>query len=118
MSDWLYNQQGKPILIYDGTNIRDAKGNLITWISGKNVYSLNAQHIGWFEGGVIYDSKNKALVFLPDATGHLPYKPGLYGACGIPGLTGVSGRPGFPGAPGRPGFSGWSDEDPLAYLSK
>lgn len=118
MSSWLFNRYGKPVLIFDTTNVRDARGKLIAWISGRNVYSLSAKHIGWFEGGVIYDNRNKALVFQSNAEGHLPSRPGLSGAPGLPGLSGVPGRPGFPGAPGRPGFSGWSEEDPLNYFSK
>lgn len=118
MSSWMFNRHGKPVVIYDVTNIRDPRGRLIAWISGSNVYSLQARHIGWFDGGVIYDSKNKALVFLSNATGHLPYRPAMSGTPGLPGLSGIPGRPGFPGAPGRPGFSGWSDEDALTYLSK
>ena len=67
---------------------------------------------------MVYDNRNRALVFLSNATGYLPSRPGLAGAPGLPGLSGVPGRPGFSGSPGRPGFSGWSNEEPLAYLSR
>ena len=66
--------------------------------------------------GVIYDSNNKALGFLRNATGHLPSRPGLGGTPGTPGFSGRPGRPGFSGVPGKPGRGGWSQEDLDAYF--
>ena len=46
MSNWMFNRNGRPVVIYDGTNIRDSRGRLISWISGSNVYSLVREWCG------------------------------------------------------------------------
>jgi hypothetical protein len=88
-------------------------------MDGGNVYSLRGRHIGWQDDGVIYDSRNRALLFTPDAKGMTPSRPGLAGAPGMPGFAGAPGMPGFAGAPGRPGHGGnWSDTSPDEFLSQ
>lgn len=103
-------------MIFDGDKIRSPRGDVVGWISGSNVYTLPGSHCGWFEGGVIYDSNNSALLFLSSATGSLPGVPGLQGTPGTPGFSGTPGRPGFSGAPGKPGRGGWSTRDPDLYF--
>jgi hypothetical protein len=53
MSDWIYDRNGNAAAIFDGDCIRNNAGRVAAWISESNVYSLNGQHIGWFENGVI-----------------------------------------------------------------
>lgn len=116
MAEWLFDRNGRARLLKDGDCFRNDRGSVVAWISGINVYCLGGQHVGWFDGGVLYDSKNRALGFGRDATGYLPYRPGLAGVPGIPGFAGRLGRPGFSGAPGQPGFGGWSDKDLSGYF--
>lgn len=98
MAEWMFNQRGDPCLILDGDRIRgrSSHGHVIAWINDSNVHSLTGVHVGWFEGGVIYDSSNCALAFLR-AHASLP---------GTPGLTGTPAMPGFPAVPRRPGLAG------------
>jgi hypothetical protein len=62
MAEWLYDRSGIARIILDDDRIRNKRGNVIAWISGSNVYSLHGRHIGWFDGGVIYDSRNCAVL--------------------------------------------------------
>lgn len=115
MSDWIFGRSGLATVIYDNDCIRNRRGQVTAWISGINVYYRNGQHAGWFEDGVLSDSRNQVLGFLRDATGHLPSRPGIGGTPGTPGFGGRPGRPGFGGTPGRPGRGGWSSEDLSTY---
>jgi len=81
MTDWIFNKRGRATLIFDEDCFRDNRGKVVAWIRGEDVYSLDGRHKGWFEGGVLYDSKNRALGFLADSTGHLPSRPGIGGIC-------------------------------------
>ena len=54
---------------------------------GGSVYSLNGTHIGWFDGGVIYDAQNCALAFTRNRTGSLPSVPGIGSTPGMPGFS-------------------------------
>lgn len=108
MADWIFNRNGQATLIYDNDCIRSNHGQIIAWINGNNMYSMTGRHKGWFENGVFYDSQNKAIGFLSNATGYLPSRPGMSGRPGMPGFAGRPGRPGFSGTPGRPGYGGWS----------
>ncbi len=76
MAEWIFDRNGNATAILDRDCIRTGSGDVAVWISGKNIYSLNGNHIGWFEHGVLYDSNNDAIGFLMDATG-LPGRPGL-----------------------------------------
>lgn len=116
MADWMFDRNGHATLIHDSDCFRDGHGKVIAWISGNSVYSLRGRHRGWFEDGVLYDSQNRVLGFLHDATGYLPSRPGTGGAPGMPGFGGRPGRPGFSGIPGRPGHGGWSNEDLSTYF--
>lgn len=116
MAEWLFDRSGSACLILDGDCLRSSGGVVVGWICGSNVYSLRGQHIGWFDGGVIYDSNNCAMAFSHDGTGSLPSVPGLRGTPGMPGLAGVPGRPGISGTPGRPGRGGWSRHNASEYF--
>lgn len=117
MAEWLFDKGGHPCLILDGNCVRDKGGYVIGWIIDPNVYSSTGQHIGWLEGGIIYDINNFPLVFSRNHTGSLPYNPGLTGTSSMPGFTGTTGRPGFQGTRGKPGRSNsWSKNDPLDYF--
>lgn len=69
MADWMFDRRGRAALIVDGGCFRSGRGTVVAWISGDNAYSLGGRHVGWFENGVLYDSQNRALGFLRDATG-------------------------------------------------
>jgi len=116
MSNWIFDRNGHATVILDSDCIRSSRGQVIAWISRNNVYTLQGSHCGWFEDGVLYDSHNRVLGFLPNATGYLPSRPGIGGTPGTPGFAGHPGRPGFSGAPGRPGCGGWSNEDLAMYF--
>jgi|GEM_PF-3907690 len=79
MSEWIFNRNGRPKLLFDQDCLRNIHGHVITWINGPNIYSLRGSHIGWFENGIFYDSDNYAIGFLRNCTGNLPYRPGLTG---------------------------------------
>jgi len=117
MSEWVHNRNGRATLIYDSDCFRDNRGKVIAWISGNSVYTLRGKHCGWFEDGVLTDSRNKVLGFLRNSTGSLPSGPGLGGTPDTPGFAGRPGRPGFSGTPGRPGRGGWSEEDLASYFN-
>jgi hypothetical protein len=116
MVEWMFDRHGKARIIFDGGKLRSSHGVVVAWIKEPNVYYLGGQHAGWFEDGVLFDSRNHVLGFLRDAEGHLPSRPGLAGTPGMPGLAGTPGRPGFAGTPGRPGRGGWSSEDIAEYF--
>ncbi|WP_370575331.1 MULTISPECIES: 4-fold beta flower protein [Serratia] len=114
----MFDRNGRPTLIHDNECVRSRAGAVIAWINGDNVYSLRGQHVGWFEGGVLYDNQNKALGFLSNSTGYLPSRPGLSGTPGMPGMSGTPGRPGFSGVPGKPGRGGWSSQSLATYFDR
>lgn len=116
MCEWIFDKTGRATLILDTDCIRNNHGQMVAWISENNVFDLAGHHRGWFEDGVLADSRNHVLGFLRDATGHLPSRPGLGGTLGMPGFTGRPGRPGFSGVPGRPGRGGWSSEALATYF--
>jgi hypothetical protein len=115
MSDWIFDRHGQATLLLDNDCIRDQSGQVIAWIVGANVYTLQGGHCGWFEEGVLRDSQNCVLGFVRDATG-LPSRPGIGGTPGKPGFAGRPGRPGLGGTPGRPGRGGWSSLDLASYF--
>jgi len=118
MAKWLHDRRGRVGLIIDGDCLRSSAGRVVAWISGTGVYSLDGKHKGWHERGVLYDSRNAALGFTSNASGHLPSRPGLAGEPGMPGFSGKPGRPGLPGMPGRPGYGAWSDWDLSTYFTQ
>jgi len=118
MSDWLFSKNGQAEILLDGDCFRSDRGDVVAWIREPHVYSLNGNHIGWFENGVLYDSNNQALGFLRGATGSVPGRPGLGGTPGKPGSGGRPGKPGFGGVPGKPGRGGWSGIDLGDYFSQ
>ena len=117
MTEWIFDRNGMAKLLFDDDCIRNDTGQVIAWISGVNVYSLNGRHVGWFENGVLYDSKNKMLGFIRNVSGYLPSMPGISGVPGTPGLSGKPGRPGLSGNPGRPSYGGWSEENLGKYFN-
>jgi len=116
MTQWIFDRNGRATLILDSDCFRNNRGQVVAWISGTNVYTLNGRHCAWFEDGVLTDSHNRVLGFLRNATGHLPSRPGIGGTPGTLGFAGRPGRPGFSGTPGRPGRGGWSTEDLQTYF--
>ena len=116
MGEWMYNRNGKAVLIQDSDCLRSNHGQVVAWISGNNVFSINGRHCGWFEDGVLFDSCNCVLGFLSAATGQLPSRPGIGSTPGTPGFAGRPGRPGFSGIPGRPGRGGWYTNNLEAYF--
>ncbi len=117
MSEWIFNRDGQPKLLFDQDCLRNNSGQVIAWIRNTSVYTMKGQHNGWFENGIFYDSANKVIGFLKNRTGSLPSTPGLAGAPGKPGFAGRPGRPGFAGTPGKPGRGGWSSENLITYFT-
>lgn len=116
-AEWVFNRNGKAVVILDIDCFRNRRGQVIAWTSSSSVYNISGRHIGWFDDGVLYDSRNGVLGFTRSRSGSLPSVPGLGGTPGMPGFTGRPGRPGFSGAPGRPGKGMWSNEDLESYFS-
>jgi len=116
-AEWVFNRDGKAVVILDIDCFRNNRGQVIAWTSRGSVYKINGHHAGWFDNGVLYDSRNSALGFIRNYSSSLPSVPGLGGTPGMPGFTGKPGRPGFSGAPGRPGKGAWSSEDLENYFS-
>jgi len=116
MAEWMFDQMGNTCLIFDGDKIRNDGGDVVAWISQNNVHSLTGNHVGWYEGGVIYDSDNSALAFIRNCSGSLPNRPALSGTPGMPGFSGVPGKPGLSGVPGKPGRGSWSIYDATRYF--
>ena len=108
--DWLYDKNGNAELFIYGNRFISKRGENLGWLYNGKIYGLkNGHHLGWFEDGVIYDLNNCVFAFLRDASGHLPYRPGLSGTPGIPGIPGSPGIPGFSGTYARPAYSSrWS----------
>lgn len=107
---WLFNKMGEAEIFVYKDRFISKYGRNLSWIQLNNVYSLDGNHIGWFEDGVLYDQNNDTLAFTATATGYMPYRPGICGVPGVPGIPGRPGMPGFSGIPGRPGFGAWSAE--------
>ena len=116
MAEWVFDRNGCPTLILDSDCIRNSRGQVLAWIYNNSVYTMQGRHVGWFENGVLSDSRNQVLGFTRNATGPTPGRPGLSGTPGMPGFAGRPGRPGLAGAPGRPGRGGWSLENITAYF--
>jgi len=115
--DWLYDCHGQASLFLYGDRLISHHGENLAWVLGDHVYAINSgRHLGWFEKGILYDSSNRVLAFMRDATGHLPSRPGLCGTPGTPGIPGRPGTPGLSGIPGRPGYSGWSSQSVDGYF--
>ncbi len=111
MTNWLFDKNGTARLLVHDDRFISKTGDNLGWLIGKNVYSLNGTHLGWFEDGVLYDGDNNCLAFQSGARGHIPSRPGLGGTPGIPGMPGRPGMPGLSGVPGRSGYGGWSGLD-------
>lgn len=117
MADWIFNVNGDATIILNDVCLRNSYGNVIAWINYNNVYSLDGNHIGWFERGILYDSNNEVLGFIRNRTGHLPSIPGIGATPGMPGFSGRPGIPGLSGVPGRPGYGGWSNRNLATYFN-
>jgi len=118
MAEWVFDKNGRTKIILDEFCFRDSMGRVVSWKNNFNVYNLRGQHIGWYENGVLFDSKNRVLGFIRTRTGYIPSSPGLCGTPGMPGFSGIPGRPGFSGTPGKPGRGGWSKYDLESYFKE
>ena len=58
MSDWIFDRNDRATVILDSDRIRSSRGQVIAWISGNNVYTIQGWHCGRFEDGVLFDSHN------------------------------------------------------------
>ena len=96
--------------------MRDDRGVVVGWIEGSNVYLRHGDHVGWFEGGVIYDSLNCALAFGAKRTGYLPNVPRIGGIPALPKFSAVPASPSLSRAPAKPGRGGWSRHDAGNYF--
>lgn len=115
-ADWLFDKDGAACLILDGERVRDDYGDVIGWIKAGNVYLLHGEHVGWFEGGVIYDGINCALTFTRRRMGYLPSEPRLAADPDLPQLAPPPVFPQLEAAPGKPGRGAWSRHDVFDYF--
>jgi hypothetical protein len=109
MLDWLHDRQGKARILADDDAFLDASGKVIGWLVDRKAYALNGRHLGWFEHGVLYDHRNCAVGFTVDASGHLPYYPGVVDAPPPPSPSPRPPRPELEAAHDRAGYGLWSD---------
>lgn len=117
MAEWLFDEAGTPCLILDGNRIRDEGGAVIGWAEAGHAYLLHGQHVGWFEGGVLYDSTNCALAYGRNRTGYLPGGAAARAAPALPAFAAAPPLPALDKAPVRPGRGAWSPHDPGMYFS-
>lgn len=114
--EWFYDKNGYAVFFVYGDRIISRDGKNLCWVIGDCIYSLKGgQHIGWIEGGKVFDISNRILAFSRNANG-LPYKPGLKGSPGCPGIPSKPGKPGIGGQFGRPGYNGYSTYDAIDYF--
>jgi hypothetical protein len=81
MAEWLFDRGGRARILHDSDKLRNNQGQVIAWISENNVYCLRGRHVGWFEGGVVFDSRNCPIVARNRTIG-LPSVPGIGGRRG------------------------------------
>jgi|WetSurMetagenome_2_1015567.scaffolds.fasta_scaffold53004_1 hypothetical protein len=117
MADWIFDRKGSPTLIFDGDCIRNHTGMVLAWVQDNNVYSMQGQHRGWFEEGILYDAQNRIIGFTEGATGRIPSKPDKYDAIEMPKFADRPERIDLKGTPGRPGHGGWSEKDLSTYFN-
>lgn len=117
LAEWFFDQAGAPCLILDESRIRNGRGVVVGWVNGSNVYLRHGQHVGWFEGGVIYDSTNCALAYSRNRTGYLPSGTAVRGGTALPALPEAPPSPQFAVPPGKPGRGAWSRHDPGNYFA-
>ena len=105
----IYGNTGQVVAWFDDADVLDINGRYIAFIYQGNIIAYNGNgHVGWFEGGVFWDSHYQAVGMLRETSASLP-RPGFGGTPGRPGKAGKPGRPGIPGTPGKPGRSNsWS----------
>jgi hypothetical protein len=116
MAEWLFDKSGSARVILDGSMIRNNRGEVVAWIAGGNLYSLDGSHIGWVEGSVIYDRDNSAIAFTRNARGSLSGAPALSAVSAMPAFSAMPARPAFSATPAKPARSDWSNRDLEPYL--
>ena len=63
LAEWIFDQHGDPQFIVDDTRFVDKSGLTVGWHKADYVYSLVGDHLGWYQGGVLFDSANRAVGF-------------------------------------------------------
>ena len=114
---WVVDEIGCAGAILDEFCIRNLCGNTVGWVFGLSMFSLNGEHIGWYEDGVFYDIQNNVLGFIPGARGLVLDAPAL---APPPAAPAFSKRPCVPvlrGRSARPAGKGWSGFCLSTYLS-
>ena len=71
------------------------------WIGGTGTFTLSGRHTGWYENGVLWDTKNQLAGFTEDAS-DIPSRPELTLARSLPDLAKCPRRPEFQPVPARP----------------
>lgn len=97
--------------------IRNLSGDAVGWVFGVSMFSLNGEHIGWFEDGVMYDVENRVLGFIAGARGLLSDPPELGAQPPVPALSKRPCVPTLRGRTARPRASGWSAYCLATYLA-
>jgi hypothetical protein len=118
MAEWLFDKSGSARVILDGSMIRNNRGEVIAWIAGVNLYSLGGSHthIGWVEGGVIFDQDNCTIAFTQNSSGSLSGVPVMSAVACMPAFSAIPARPAFSATPAKPARSGWSNRNLEHYL--
>lgn len=116
MTEWLFDRDGVPCLILEESRVRSRRGLVIGWLDTDKVHLLHGEHIGWYEGGVIYDSTNSALAFSRHRTGYLPGVPRVSTAPTLPTLAAAPALPGFEIPGSKPRRGDWSRHEASRYF--
>lgn len=75
MADWMFDRSGQARIIFDNDKIRSAQGrHRLDW--RQQCFLASRKHLGWFEGGVMTDSRDCPIAFLRQRTAGLPSVPG------------------------------------------
>ena len=87
MAAWIYDWSGRPQIIVDGDRFLDRNGvNTVGWIDGTGTFTFDGQHAGWYEDGILRDTKNQCVGFAEEATGEMPSRPELTESRSMPDL--------------------------------
>lgn len=114
---WIYDDIGCAGAILDDSCLRKLCGHPVGWVFGLSVFSLDGEHLGWFEDGVLYDLQNKVLGFVAGAAGLRLAAPALAAEPPLPVLSKRPRVPSLRGRSSRPAGKGWSATSLASYLA-
>ncbi|MGJ8689983.1 MAG: 4-fold beta flower protein [Gammaproteobacteria bacterium] len=87
--------------------IFDKNGRVMAWLNDKNIYHLNGQHLGIFDGGVYRDHRGGVVAFIRGGSGGPVFPvPSVPPVPPVPSVPPVPAVPSVPPAPSVPSL-GW-----------